>query len=202
MKRHPTALEVRSLILAGLVVLLPARPVAAQDRHESGFWFVTGFGPGSANITCTACTSGGSFGGVNWTLQMGGTPSEYVRIGGVSDWWWHPVSGDWDRWFKSLTASVRYYPWTVHRGLFVEAGPTYSQALVRLTDTTGLARRHRRRRGRRAAALARDVRPEARVYLCMGRRHLLSLGEPHALRESMAALGAAFRPGLGVPRPI
>src|SRR5207248_10226143 len=41
---------------------------------------------------------------------------------------------------KSLTASVRYYPWTVHRGLFVEAGPTYSQALVRLTDTTGLAR--------------------------------------------------------------
>ncbi len=140
MKRHPTALEVRSLILAGLVVLLPARPVAAQDRHESGFWFVTGFGPGSANITCTACTSGGSFGGVNWTLQMGGTPSEYVRIGGVSDWWWHPVSGDWDRWFKSLTASVRYYPWTVDRGLFVEAGPTYSQALVRLTDTTGLAR--------------------------------------------------------------
>ncbi|HKW40679.1 MAG TPA: hypothetical protein VJN39_05465 [Gemmatimonadales bacterium] len=92
---------------------------------------------GVATIRCSACTSSGRFTGPEWSAQVGGTANRHLRIGLSLDEWWHPGC---DKWTKTVSGSLLYYPLTVRRGLFVEGGPALSRVVVWLNDSAGLAR--------------------------------------------------------------
>ncbi|HVH68102.1 MAG TPA: hypothetical protein VM716_09565 [Gemmatimonadales bacterium] len=120
------------------MLLLSAGSASAQDSSEDGFWGYFGLGMGSTTITCSDCTINGHFSGPQWSAQVGTTANPHLRIGLSLDEWWHPGC---DKWTKTGTASLLYYPLTLRRGLFLEGGPALATQVVWLNDSTGMEQR-------------------------------------------------------------
>src|SRR5947207_14584012 len=84
---------------ARIVALLAAFSCAASaaraqyPQRREGFWIGCGLGYGSANVTCDGCGSGSRTEGVTAFLQLGGTPSGNLLIGGAINGWSHPSGG-------------------------------------------------------------------------------------------------------------
>ena len=69
-------------MLAALLVLGVSIASAQHPQTRKGFWIGFGFGYGS--LSCTNCSSSGSFSGY---LKMGGTVSPHLLLGGETNGW-------------------------------------------------------------------------------------------------------------------
>jgi hypothetical protein len=99
-------------------------------------------------------------GGSTVTLQFAPRVNEHLRVGSTADWWWHSRD-TWERGVWNLEAELLYYPWTVRRGFYVGAGPTYTLILATVTESTALQRHG----WGVAAEIGYDIAPRAAVSL-------------------------------------
>jgi len=134
----------RAGALASILFLARVVPVAAQNATVGAF----GLGWGQGTITCTMCSSNGTYDGVTLRLSYGKTVNRHLRaLFDYAEWSHLGTSGggvtgsDWEKDTEDFTASLEYFPWTVRHGFFLEGGLGLTVAKVWVTDTTGL-RRH------------------------------------------------------------
>lgn len=91
--------------------------VGEPDRHRrDGFWFNLGFGYGS--LGCDGCS--GREGGLSGGLQLGGTVSRKVLLGGATTGW-TKSEGAATLTVGTVLALVRFYP-SARGGFFLEGG--------------------------------------------------------------------------------
>ena len=123
----------RETLVALLIIqAVPAWGQLYDRRH--GFWLSVGGAYGSANITCDDCQSGSRVGSFSPFLRLGGTISEHLRLGIMTDVWSHvshatppgggTSSGQWE-WLGNFGGLVMYYP-KRSSGLFLEGGAGWS----------------------------------------------------------------------------
>src|SRR5690349_9598420 len=100
----------RPLLVAGVLLLARFAPAHAQEgRH--GTWMAWGLGYGSASLSCDSCTRSTQLGGWTFAFEIGGTPSEQVRLGAELRSWFNglkrsaPLAG-----IATGTLSLSYYP--------------------------------------------------------------------------------------------
>ena len=104
---------------AARVATPPARTAAVDEsnRHRrDGFWFNVGLGYGS--LGCDGC--GGREGGLSGGLQLGGTISQKVLLGGATTGWTRSEGGV-TLTVGTLLALLRFYP-SARGGFFLEGG--------------------------------------------------------------------------------
>jgi hypothetical protein len=97
----------------------PVRAVAAVEpnpHRREGFWFNLGLGYGS--LGCDGCD--GREGGLSGGLQLGGSLSQKVLLGGATTGWTRSESGV-TLTVGTLLALVRFYP-SARGGFFLEGG--------------------------------------------------------------------------------
>ncbi|MDZ4257689.1 MAG: outer membrane beta-barrel protein [Gemmatimonadales bacterium] len=96
-------------VLAGfalVAMVVAAAPLAAQNEHvRQGFWFNGGLGYGS--LGCDGCD--GREGGVSAQIGIGGTLSQKVLLGAMSNSWYKEVDGT-SLTVSTLVAGIRFYP--------------------------------------------------------------------------------------------
>lgn len=97
-------------VLAGLALvsmLVATAPLTAQHEHvRRGFWFNGGLGYGS--LGCDDC-DGDREGGLSGQLGIGGTVSQKVMLGAMSNFWVKDVDGV-TLSVSTLVAGIRFYP--------------------------------------------------------------------------------------------
>ncbi|HEX2220502.1 MAG TPA: hypothetical protein VHG35_16980 [Gemmatimonadales bacterium] len=92
-------------------------PLVEPNRHRrEGFWFNVGLGYGS--LGCDGC--GGREGGLSGGLQLGGSLSQKVLLGGATTGWTRSEGGV-TLTVGTLLALVRFYP-SARGGFFLEGG--------------------------------------------------------------------------------
>src|SRR5229473_7790065 len=72
-------------VVGVLVVLSGAARVARAQcpQRRDGFWIGFGLGYGSATVSCDNCGPGSRTDGITGFLQVGGSPSHALRVGGA-----------------------------------------------------------------------------------------------------------------------
>ncbi len=111
----------RLLLILGALVCAEVGPICAQGlRH--GLWINVGLGYGSARFSCDTCTGSQRLGGWTVSVDLGGTPSQHVRLGaGVHGWWNGLKAGQELPGIVTVTTVLAYYP-RKRADLFVELG--------------------------------------------------------------------------------
>lgn len=71
------------LAVPSVLLLACATPVAAQDV------LAFGLGWGKGTVTCTMCSSNGTYDGVTLNLNCGTTANPHLRVLFDYDEWWH-----------------------------------------------------------------------------------------------------------------
>jgi hypothetical protein len=113
---------VRILSLIALAFSVPAIGLAqTQVRARHGVWLGLGLGYGSARFSCDTCAGRSSLGGWVTALDMGGTVSPHLELGGELRTWMHGLNRDKLPGLAALDVLVTYYPRT-DGGPFVEGG--------------------------------------------------------------------------------
>ncbi|HUK20542.1 MAG TPA: hypothetical protein VLV45_03190 [Gemmatimonadales bacterium] len=115
----------RFSLLTILGGLLFAAPLAAQyGRGPAGFWLRFGAGYGTANYTCDVCGTGPRIGGITGSLEMGGTLSPTLRLGGFVDGWTNG-SGGVAQTMSTVGAALYFYPARASR-FYLKGGVGFS----------------------------------------------------------------------------
>src|SRR5262245_5676636 len=108
------------LILSALLFADVAPARAQASRH--GFWINTGLGYGSARFSCDTCTGSQRLDGWTVAVDLGGTPSQHVRLGAEVRGWWNGLkAGEELPGIVTVTTVLAYYP-RKRADLFVELG--------------------------------------------------------------------------------
>jgi hypothetical protein len=111
----------RPLLVVGVLLFARDALAHAQDSRH-GTWMEWGLGYGSASFSCDTCTRSTQFGGWTFAFEIGGTPSDQVRLGAELRSWFNglkrsaPLAG-----IATGTLSVSYYP-RFRGGPFLEGG--------------------------------------------------------------------------------
>jgi hypothetical protein len=109
--------------VVGVLVALSgaARALWAQyPQRRDGFWVGFGLGYGSAIVSCDNCGPGSRTDGVTAFLQLGGSPSQHLLIGGAINGWSHYSRGATET-MANVTGSLYFYP-RARSGLFFTGG--------------------------------------------------------------------------------
>jgi hypothetical protein len=120
------------------LLLACATPGVAQHA-VAGF----GLGWGRGIITCTLCSSGGTYDGVAINFSVGKTVNPRLRVLFNYDEWGHPPQSgqsDLGKITETFTGSGQFFPWTVRHGFFLEGGLGVTVAKMWVTDTSGFNR--------------------------------------------------------------
>lgn len=111
----------RPLLVVGVLLLAPDALAQAQDgRH--GAWIQGGFGYGSASLSCDTCARSTQLSGWTVAVEIGGTPSEQLRLGAELHSWYNglkraaPLAS-----VATGTLLLAYYP-RFTGGPFLEGG--------------------------------------------------------------------------------
>ena len=112
----------------GTLVLAYA-PLSAQTAHDRDlqrFWIHLNLGYGTANFSCDSfCGSGPRIDGGTYGIELGGTVSPSVRLGGSFEAWTHQFGDGTSEDMENVGLVMYYYP-SVSSGLFLKGGVGFS----------------------------------------------------------------------------
>jgi hypothetical protein len=116
----------------------PLSAQTAQDRDLQRFWIHLNLGYGTANVSCDSCGTGPRLDGATYGLELGGTVSPSMRLGGLFEAWTHQV-GDATEYMENVGLVMYYYP-SVSSGLFLKGSvgfASYHASGIPAIDGTG-----------------------------------------------------------------
>ena len=116
----------RYTVLIGTLLgtCVPLAAQTAQDRARQRFWIHVNLGYGTANVSCDSCLSGPRLEGVTGGLELGGTVSPNVRLGGMFEAWRHGTGASLEE-LETVGAVMYYYPGR-SSGFFLKGGLGFS----------------------------------------------------------------------------